>query len=231
MIYAYRGQGRPCREQNLLISLSKHLYLTRDDNLRYQEKPIDPRLPGTKTLLTRLVLLDVDTGTVYGELHAEWTATDIVGFLARAWHEKPHHPMHGLPARLNVAKSAMAVPEIRADLDMAREFFGVRLGDLPHGFNAGIHALRNFENAVRNLVHTYCWKFEVSQVPLVAIQANSANISRLASSTASRWWDKDWSSIPQIPDAVFANVDAVYKAHGAWRDEPFNGVFEQVELQ
>lgn len=111
-----RGCQAPCREQNLLISHSKHLYLTRDETLHYQKKPIDPRLPGAKTLLTRLVLLDVDTGTVYGEIHAEKTATDIVGFLARAWHRKPAHPMHGRPECLNVAKSSMANPEIRAEV-------------------------------------------------------------------------------------------------------------------
>ncbi len=222
-----RDNWRPNQKQNLLISQSKHLYLTKGGNLRYQDKPIDPRLPGAKTLLTRLVLLDVDTGTVYGEMHTDDTAGDLVGFLARAWHPKPHHPLHGLPALLNLPKSGMVNPDFRSAIAMVEDVFGVALGDLPPGFNAGIHAVKNFEKEVISLAYRYRWELNVTDVPMDFVQASSDFISRTASTRMSLLLDEAWAAVPQIAPEVFARVDALYESHGAWRGWPFSRMFSE----
>lgn len=60
----YWGAGRPGREQNLIVSHSKHWYAAKDGTLRYQQKDLDERTCGPKKLLTRFIVSDVDTGTV-----------------------------------------------------------------------------------------------------------------------------------------------------------------------
>jgi len=70
------------REHSLFVSQSRYLYCLKDGTLKYQRKPIDPRVPG-KALLMRLVLLDSDSGILYGEYHGQ-AEVDLLGFIARA---------------------------------------------------------------------------------------------------------------------------------------------------
>lgn len=202
---------RPCREQNLLISTSKHLYLTKNDFLRHQQKPIDPRVPGSKTLLTRLVLLDVDTGSIYGEMQCTGNE-DLLGFLARAWSIKPLHPMHGIPTQLNIPKSATDDEDMIKDLRLLASGFHFNLAPLPTGFSAGIHAVKQFE------IEVQCLLSEVDQdVTFDLITACAAIISHRASSGLSFSYEHAWNSVP-APDGQFtAFIDAQYKQPGSWR--------------
>ncbi|WP_334043706.1 hypothetical protein [Burkholderia ambifaria] len=213
-----RGPERyPTREQNLFVSLSKHLYVVKDESLRSQSKELDPRTAGTKQLLRRYVLLDVDTGVLYGEYHLADDEIDVVGFLARAWHKKAQHPMRGFPQALNIPKSL--------DDAVANEImelcggYAVEVGFLEGGFGAGIHAIKQFERQVESLIS---WRG--SQPQLWAIQRLSALISVQASNSMSHTWTKEWEKVAEIPDEFFRFVDTLYTEHGAWRDEPFDVV-------
>lgn len=211
------GRG-PGREQNLFISQSKHLYLTKSGYLRRQEKTLDPGQAGAKRLLTRLAVLDVDTGSVYGEYHEPDSADDLIGFLARAWSTKALHPMKGLPVVLNVPAIALKVEAYRADLEFVARNTAVVLGKLPPAFSAGVHALKQLERGVESLMY----RGEDGGVDLYTVQATSGVVSLEASNSLSHIWTEQWQSVSPAPPEFLSAVDNLYQEPGVWRTGPFN---------
>lgn len=215
----YRQGSAPGREQNLFVSLSRHLYMLKDGSLKYQQKELDPRTAGSRTLLTRYVLLDVDSGTLYGELHAESDEKDLAGFLARAWHIKADHPMRGLPGQLNLPSGAMKDDVLRSDVYQLAQWGSFRIGELPSGFAAGVHAVKQFEKAVLALF----WRTSRGSVPsLFLAQALSAHLSNEASNSMSHVWREKWLERAGPSDDFLSQIDGLYREPGLWRTaEPF----------
>lgn len=215
----------PGREQNLFVSVSKHLYLLKDGSLKYQQKELDARTAGARELLTRLVLLDVDTGTLYGEMHTASTSKDLAGFLARAWSVKADHPMRGLPAHLNVPKVVRAEERYRNDLDQLCSAGNIVIGDLPGGFAAGVHAVKQFEKTVESLF----WRSGDKLSPdLYMVQVCSGALSAEASNSMSYRWKDRWAAVSAPPPVFFDRVDALYQQPGNWRQGPFELVLNGV---
>lgn len=206
------------REQNLFIGQMKHLYVLKDGTLKWQAKALDPRIPG-KTLITRFVLLDTDSGSVYGECHTDETKQDLAGFLARAWSVKPDHSMHGIPELLNVPQLVRKNENYRNDIDCIVEYSGVVVGALPAGFVAGVHAVKQFDEQVRSLI----WQCDFRKVaPTLAItQSCSAVISNQIRPMFSGDPRELWASVAPAPESFFAAVDKLYKQPGGWRRGPF----------
>lgn len=211
------GRG-PCREQNLLIGQSKHIYCLKDGALKYQQKPLDPRIPG-KTLVTHFVLLDVDTGVVYGECHEVGSDKDLAGFLARAWSVKPHCLMRGIPSILNVPKIVRKDELYKQDIELVSTLAkNIQVGELPSGFSAGAHAVRLYEKAVTSIISSR------NPVGIYVAQACSDALSAQASSQDSFLWKEAWQAV-QPPEASFFNtIDRLYDEPGAWRAAPFDRV-------
>lgn len=218
----WREGAGPAREQNLFVSLSKHLYCLKDGTLKYQQKALDPRLPG-KTLLLRLVLLDTDTGTLYGELH-ERENVDLVGFLARAWVKKPQHPMHGLPYLLNVPRVVHSTQPLLEAVQDIWQITKVNIGEMPAGFAAGVHAVREFERVSEE---SLLWRFDDKPTPNLEIaQACSALLSTMASNSLAHTWEQAWAQIAPVAPEILAQIDACYEPAGAWRNGPFRLVLD-----
>ncbi len=215
----------PGREQNLFVGQSKHLYLLKDDRLKYQRKELDARTCGNKGLLTRFVILDVDTGTLYGEFHPASDQRDLPGFLARAWHTKALHPMRGLPTLLNVPQVIRTDERYWADLQMVAQRGGFTVGSLPGGFAAGVHAVKQFERSVESLF----WRTTAERpADLWLIQASAGVLSAEASSGDSQRWKERWQDHPAAPESFFARFDELYEEPGAWRKGPFDLVLNGV---
>jgi hypothetical protein len=215
-----RGSG-PGREQNLLISDSRHLYLLKDGTLRYQQKELDARTAGARTLITRYVLLDVDTGVVYGECRPAGDK-DLAGFLARAWHVKPDHPMQGLPEQLNIPQLVREDSDYWADMRRLVAWGGFRLDALPGGFAAGIHAVKRFEQRVESTLHYG----PDPGVDIDIVQRMSALISSTVGDYFSRTWTDRWRERPPAPPEFFSKIDALYTEPGGWRRGEFAGVLQ-----
>lgn len=213
--------GRPAREQNLLIATSKHLYATREGLLKYQRKPLDPRVPGTKTLLTRMIVLDVGSGVYYGELHDHESAKDLAGFLARAWSVKGDHPMRGIPDLLNVPRSIHQHPEYKQDLELVVRLTNLRLGDLGSGFSAGAHAAKGFENQVNS--------YAVNRASLFVAQRCSGVMSYMASHSSIFLSEERWASVEPPSQAFFDAIDGLYDDPGAWRESPWDMVLKGIK--
>ena len=215
----------PGREQNLFVSHSKHLYLTQDGQLKYQKKELDPRLPGKRVLLQRFVLLDVDSGTVYGEMHELEGPKHLAGFLARAWHLKPDNVMRGIPALLNVPQAIWDDADYQADIRRLKEWGGFDVGSLPGGFSAGIHAVKQFEKTVESLF----WRTSESCPPDISmIRSLAAVLSSEASNSMSHLWKERWLNVSPAPTEFFNRIDGLYQTHGAWRLGDYKIVLEGI---
>ena len=214
-----QGDMTPAREQNLFITVSKHYYCLADGTLKFQKKEIDSRHPGNRRLLTRFVLLDTDTRTIYGEIHDNTTNKDLLGFLARAWSEKRLHPMKGLPSTLNVSQLVRMDRDFSKALAFLQNLAGIQIGDLPGGFSAGIYAVKEYENAIQSLF----WNGTKYEAPdLFMAQACSVVVSMEASGDAVFRWEEQWKKVPAPEKAFFSAVDSFYTPIGAWRHEPFD---------
>lgn len=216
------GGCAPGREQNLFIALSKHLYVLGDERLRYQGKALDARTAGSKLLLRRYVLLDVDTGLLYGEYHLAELTVDAAGFLARAWHVKPDHMMRGFPRLLNVARSLE--PVAAKEVGTICERWRIAQGYLQGGFADGAHAIKQFEHETARIGH---W---LNRTPdLCYVQALSALTSRNASGAMANLWVDRWRTVEAPPDDFFEAIDALYVEKGGWRRAPFDTVLGEPD--
>lgn len=223
----YNKDAKPTRQQNLFISKSKHLYCLEDGSLKYQAKAIDPRI-GNKKLITRMVLLDTDTGTVYGECHLDDSAKDLLGFLARAWSIKKDHPMRGLPSLLNIPKIVTTDEDYRADLSSLLDLTDyIRIGDMPSGFEAGVHAVKQFEKNIESLMWMSTSN-KNNRINILTAQACSALVSAQSSSSDSFFWNEKWREINSPDKSFFDAIDQMYETNGAWREYPFNKMFSET---
>ena len=208
----------PGREQNLFIGQMKHLYVRKDGVLKAQSKALDPRIPG-KTLITRFVLLDVDTGSVYGECHTDETKHDLAGFLARAWFVKPDHPMHGIPKCLNVSRLAQNDDKYRGDIERIVQLSGLHLGALPSGFTGGVHAVKLFDEQIRSLIRES--GSQDYDATLEMVQACAACVSSRIRPWYSGNLEARWERIPAAPEGFFTAIDKLYQKPGGWRRGAF----------
>lgn len=207
------------REHNLFISESKHLYANARGEVHYQKKPLDRRLAGPRKILTRLLVLDVDSGAMYGELHSDATAGELADFLLRAWHPKAGHYFRGIPRRLNVPAKVIADIGLGHELSAIATKAGVeQLGPLPGGFAAGVHALRNFENEI----HMTLWQHKA--VTLETIQGISALLSFTAAGSAYHDPD-DWDRATPLPIAAKEAVQSLRDNPHHWCEGQFAFAF------
>jgi len=222
----YNKDAKPTRQQNLFISKSKHLYCLEDGSLKYQAKALDPRI-GNKNLITRMVLLDTDTGTVYGECHLDDSAKDLIGFLARAWSIKKDHPMRGLPSLLNIPKIVITDEDYRSDITVLLNITdSIWIGDMPSGFEAGVHAVKQFEKNIESLMRMSNSN-KNNRINILTVQACSALVSVQSSSSDSFFWNEKWREINPPDKAFLKSIDNIYESNGAWRKYPFDKILSQ----
>jgi len=213
------GQGPDVNaEQNLFVGICKHHYLTSTGLVRHQTKPLEPRDRSGRILLTRMIAYDAGTGVLYGEIRTPDGANDVIGFLARAWSSKPDHPMHGLPARLNVARTLKV--RHRQDVERLCRVAGVAVGLLAAGFGSGSgHAAAGLDRQLDAIgyspearkTHDPSW-----------VQGCSALMSRDACAASIGVSMDAWVRVPPPPPALFAWVDSTQGT--SWREFPWSAV-------
>jgi len=210
--------GTANREQNLLVSLSKHYYLQKYERIAYRKKPIDPRVPGERTPLRRIAVLDVDTGVFYGEFHHTEESIDLIGFLARAWHTKVHNPMRGFPRQLNIPRAMFVDAELHSQLRWLQpraESFS--LSTLPSGFQAGAHVAKGLESELQSSI-----SMTDDKLNLFYAQMMADIMSAQASNTGIAYTKAEWLAIPPPPSSFFAEIDSQYPdCPGFWRQDQF----------
>lgn len=216
---------RPNREQNLLVGYCKHWFRTRDGALKYQKKVLDPRLAAGRELIKRLVVMDVDTGIYYGELHGTETASDVTGFLARAWSVKADHPLRGVPSQLNVSSAERKASGTWEQLCSLSEALSLKVGRLPSGFTAGAHAAKGIEAEIESV------SFALGEKPLTiwTLQAMASLLSAKASCQSIFSFGHSYESVPGLPAAFATLLDQRSPPLGDWRSGPFKAALDGLK--
>ncbi|MGQ2816099.1 hypothetical protein [Leptospira interrogans] len=110
MIYHYESDYSNHAHQ-LVVSISKHLYLLKNEEIKYQRKSFDITFKNhsksTKRHLVHCIIKDHFSGASYGEVYATDQSFSIEKFLLNAWKIKKNYKFHGLPEYLMVPKNVI----------------------------------------------------------------------------------------------------------------------------
>jgi hypothetical protein len=97
----------------LLISLSRHLYIAADGRVLYQKKPFDLSLEkvdqSPKNHLIHYLIRDHYSGHFYAEAGASRNLPSAEAFVFRAWSVKDKHSFQGMPETLSVPSTVARV--------------------------------------------------------------------------------------------------------------------------
>ena len=106
----------------LMVSVSRHLYLAKAGELKYQKKPFEYRLNSvhrsSREMVVHYLLKDHFSGVIYAEVCLHTDMIPVGDFLHRAWARKEDFPFCGIPTALMVPKSVLEwVPDIAGLLE------------------------------------------------------------------------------------------------------------------
>ncbi|EQA61962.1 hypothetical protein [Leptospira alexanderi] len=137
MIYHYESYFSNHVHQ-LVVSISKHLFLLKNEEIKYQKKSFDINLKNysksTKSHLVHCFIKDHFSGASYGEIYSTDQLFSIEKFLFNAWKIKKIYKFHGLPEFLMVPKSVIEhFPEITNIFNHTN----IKLIETKSGFQSG----------------------------------------------------------------------------------------------
>lgn len=131
----------------LIISVSKHLWVSKDNRLLHQKKPFDVDLrtlnKAVKEHVVHYLLTDHFSGALYGETCTVSSMIHPGEFLHRAWSQKEDYVFCGLPEMLTVPQSAIEMFPQMINLLAAME---VKIAKVTSGFQGGIRTIRTWED-------------------------------------------------------------------------------------
>lgn len=134
----------------LVVSVSKHYYLTKDDRLVYQHRPIEIDLKKLENSKKRNMIIfsirDHYSGVFYCEIKFSPEKLSLIDFLFRAWSKKELYSFCGIPESLVVSKTVgLFFPEIRNKLDQ----LNVNYIEATSGFQNGVRDIRTIEEYMK----------------------------------------------------------------------------------
>jgi hypothetical protein len=146
----------PNEVHQLLITASRHLYVTRDGRVRFQKKVIEGTWKKTKNesrqQVIHYIVRDHYSRAMYAELHTRSEQVAPDEFLWRAWSQKDDYPFCGMPDFLILPKSVYS----EALYNFIREL-GIKIIKPKGGFMAGVWAFREWD---RTLEFVYSFPYE-----------------------------------------------------------------------
>lgn len=139
----------------LVVSVSRHLWVAKDGAIRYQRKPFEISLAklstGSKRHVVHYLVKDHFSGAFYGEIAVSPQLHDVRTFLTRAWSRKDQLSFCGVPDFLCVPKTvATRFPDLLTWLDE----LGVKIVEATSGFQAGVRDLKTWE---ADLSYSLAW--------------------------------------------------------------------------
>ncbi len=149
MIHRYESDY-PNQLHQLVVSVSKHITVTKDGRLRFQKKPIEVNLVNVarsdREHVAHYMIRDHFSGAFYGEVCHAATLIPIRDFLIRAWSSKPHYYFCGVPDYISVPKTvSLAFPSVMDIIDA----LGIKTVEVTSGFQGGIRDIPTWESYLR----------------------------------------------------------------------------------
>lgn len=131
----------------LIISPSRHYYVTKSGNLKYQKKPIEinlKQIPDSKiNNIVHYLIRDHYSGLFYWEICSVDFMFSVCDFLYRAWSKKENHPLCGFPDFLTIPKNVQVFfPNLLEFIDK----LGITYIQVTSGFQGGVRDIKTVEN-------------------------------------------------------------------------------------
>ena len=134
----------------LMVSVSRHFYITPTGNLKHQKKPFEVSLGKPKKFpkrhIVHYLVRDHFSGLFYVEITDIENMFSVFDFLYRAWSKKDNHPLYGVPYGVTVPKGVRTVwPQLVPFLEEA----AIQPIEVTSGFQGGIRDIRTWEEWLR----------------------------------------------------------------------------------
>lgn len=171
MILRYKSDF-PNQVHQLVVSASRHLYITKAGYVRYQKKELDVNLLNVarsdKEHIVHYLIRDHFSGLFYGEVCSSRDLMPVEDFLCRAWSTKDEYIFCGMPSYVSVPKTVSAIfPGVH---DYIRKL-DIGTVEVTSGFQGGVRDIRTWENYLRQVVAVR------EEMKPTEIQARAARIS------------------------------------------------------
>jgi len=142
------GYSRRVNESHqLLVSVSKHLYVLKSGAVTYQKKAMDVNLKNYRHTgrehILHYIVRDEASRMMYVELHDGSHPSPIMDFLCRAWKSKYNFYFEGMPRFLSVPDTIYA-----EELGLSLDELGITPTKPESGFRAGVRGVRLWEEAL-----------------------------------------------------------------------------------
>jgi hypothetical protein len=134
----------------LLVTPSKHFYVTRKGTLKYQKKAFELKLgkdpDDGKTHILHYIVRDHFSGLFYWELCQFQEPIPIWKFLFRAWSITDDQHLFGFPEFITIPKNAL---DYFPPLQKFIENIGIKKLKVTSGFQGGVRDLRTIEEHLK----------------------------------------------------------------------------------
>jgi hypothetical protein len=108
-MYVNYQTNYPNEVHQLIVCVSKHLYVTKTGLIKNQQKSFDVSLEkldkAEKEHLVHYLIRDHFSGVFYAEIHSGKSLIPVEECLFRAWSPKQGYPFHGMPECILVPKT------------------------------------------------------------------------------------------------------------------------------
>ncbi|UKV13213.1 hypothetical protein L6172_14270 [Thalassospiraceae bacterium SW-3-3] len=177
----------PNQVHQLIISVSRHYYVTKQGRYNHQKKPFEIQIDDDafeaceKRHVVNYLVRDHFSGLFYAEVTTSDALIRPVEFLHRAWSPKKNHPLHGLPNAITIPKTVQnRWPRLTAFME---ELEIIPLNPTS-GFQGGVRDIRTWEDELRTQ------RYESGYPPLFReVSERSPHIMEWTSEW-SRWREK-----------------------------------------
>jgi hypothetical protein len=140
----------------LMVSVSRHLWVAKDGAIRYQQKPFEITLArlarSEKQHVIHYLVRDHFSGLLYAEIGLSGSLLSPREFLLRAWSRKDRLSFCGVPDTLIVPKT---VSDTFAELLPWLDELEMDVIPATSGFQAGVRDVKTWEEAVRNALRWF----------------------------------------------------------------------------
>jgi hypothetical protein len=133
-----------------VVSVSKHISITKAGRLKFQKKPLDVTLANVarsdREHVVHYMIRDHFSGAFYGEICSSLSLMPVEAFLLRAWAEKDNYLFCGVPDYISIPKTVgTAFQTVYKFVDE----FGIEILEVTSGFQGGIRDIRTWEDYIR----------------------------------------------------------------------------------
>lgn len=168
----------PNEVHQLIVSVSKHMHVLKNGQMRYQNKPMEAVLANCmdspKDHVVHYLIRDHFSGAMYAEVSRSSSLMALQEFLHRAWAPKEDYEFCGMPEAITIPNTVLtAFPRTERLMDR----LGIEVIKATSGFQAGVRDLKTWEDY---LCFTFLRRADEASFEFIRAEAPklSAKISR-----------------------------------------------------